>query len=567
VSGRGAAAGALAAVVGCLAVAAPSPARAATREVVYTVSIGENEIPRSVPAADTEGLKALRYADDDAAAFHSFMSGMSRRALLLSVLDAETQRRFPELVAAARVPSLAELKQVVASLRQAMEEDLAAGREPVLVLFYSGHGVRDRDGAPGLALFDGVLGQAALYDDVLARLPARFVHLIVDACHAEAVVRPRDAEAEVEALAPGEQEAYLRAATLARFPHVGSLLASSAGAESFEWEAYRGGVFAHEVLSGLRGGADVNGDGRVEYSELAAFLAAANTQIADPQVRPQIVVQPPRTDRHAPIVELAALGGHFRLGGRALARWSGPFHVETESGVRLLDVNPERGAQIAYRLPAGVRLFVVWGDREAEIPPTGGGGEVAVEGLVQRPLRARARGAAQTSMRKGLFATAFGPGFYRGYVSREGDLVPVLFAPEAAGPDIEPMLPTLPTSPISPTSAPLLSARPAARDGARAAGQVLLAGAGAAAVASGVLAVLAWNAEARYEATTFEKPAAEERARFERYRGLAWGFAAGAGVAGAAAAALLLWPRAHNEGHGLDGVALTPDGLLAIGRF
>jgi uncharacterized caspase-like protein len=48
-------------------------------------------------------------------------------------------------------------------------------------------------------------------------------------------------------------------------------MASASNTQAHEWDDYQTGVFTHELLSGLRGGADVNGDGRVEYSEMAAF--------------------------------------------------------------------------------------------------------------------------------------------------------------------------------------------------------------------------------------------------------------------------------------------------------
>src|SRR4029453_685441 len=130
-----------------------------------------------------------------------------------------------------------------------------------------------------------------LYQRLLGELRARYVHLLVDACHAEAVVRPRDAQAEVVKVSQGELVDYLAGTTLARFPHVGAIIASSANTQAHEWDAYRGGVFTHEVLSGLRGAADVNGDRLVEYSELAAFLSAANGAVMDARARLDTVVR------------------------------------------------------------------------------------------------------------------------------------------------------------------------------------------------------------------------------------------------------------------------------------
>jgi hypothetical protein len=534
----------------CLLLAQPSPSSAAPApsRPLYTISIGQNEIPAALRTPGNAGLTPLRYADDDAAYFHQFMRDLSRRAYLLAVLDADTQQRFPTLARDTRVPARAELEAVVAEVKAAMERDRAAGAEPVLLLFYSGHGLRDENGAPGLALEDGALSQAWLYDELLARLPARFAHVIVDACHAEAVVRPRDAEGHIEALGEGEQRAALDASTLARFPHVGAILASTAGAQSFEWDAYRGGVFAHEVLSGLRGAADVNGDGQIEYSELAAFVAAANLEVADPRVRPQVIVQPPRADRRAPIVDLTPLGGLFRLHGEARGAWAAPFFVENENGVRLLDAFPEPGATITYRFPADRPLYVVTPAGEVALAPAAGG-EASLTQLAPGAPRARPRGALETSMRKGLFATAYGPSFYRGYVSRQDELVPVTFPAEQAGVELD--------------------ARTASELGRQLAGRALLVGAGVSALAAGVFGALTWNARSRYDNTQIERQASDARADYDRFRKLGLVTGGAAVVLGAAGAALLWWPRAGAEPSGprLDGVAFTGAGLTAAGSF
>src|SRR5262249_14688505 len=135
-----------------------APGSPSSSRPVYTISIGQNEIPASLHTADNEGLTPLHYADDDAAYFHEFMRDLSRRAYLLAVLDADTQQRFPRLAHEAVVPTRAYLAAIVEEVRAAMERDRAAGQEPVLVLFYSGHGLRDATGSPGLALYDGALG-------------------------------------------------------------------------------------------------------------------------------------------------------------------------------------------------------------------------------------------------------------------------------------------------------------------------------------------------------------------------------------------------------------------------
>ena len=166
---------------------------AAASTSVYTLSIGYN----GAPPGSSGDENALRYADDDAAAFYQFARDFSRESRLLTVMDPDTQSRFPAEVAVARAPTLSQLRAEVQALARLLDEDRKRGDESAVLVLYSGHGVRPRGGAPGLTLLDGVLTHDALYDEVLAALPARYVHLFIDACYAEAIVRPRDASCPI----------------------------------------------------------------------------------------------------------------------------------------------------------------------------------------------------------------------------------------------------------------------------------------------------------------------------------------------------------------------------------
>ena len=50
----------------------------------------------------------------------------------------------------------------------------------------------------------------------------------------------------------------------------GVVVATSSEAETHEWSRFDGGVFSHELRSGLLGSADLDGDGQVRYDEIAA---------------------------------------------------------------------------------------------------------------------------------------------------------------------------------------------------------------------------------------------------------------------------------------------------------
>jgi hypothetical protein len=522
---------------------APGRAESAPPErPLYTIAVGHNAVA-DVLKRSGDGLVTLRYADDDALKFYSLMERASRRAFLLSVLDADTQRRFPEVARRAAPPSIVELERVVTLVSESMRRDRALGAEPELVFFFSGHGVRDESGNASLSLLDGALTRAWLYERLFARVPARLIHVVIDACHAEALVRPRDVNAQVEPLDTATQAAYVDSATLERFPNVGALLASSAQAQSFEWDAYRGGVFAHQLLSGLRGGADVNGDGSVEYSEIAAFLSAANLGVKDPRARLDVVVKPPRMDRRAPLLELSRLGRQVELRGRATGPWARGFFVETERGERLVDLLPENASPVSLRLPVGERLFLVRTDGEIKLAPSDGG-IVELESLVGRSPEVRARGSLDSALRQGLFTARFGPAFYQGYVSQRDDLVPVPFGEAMENRD-------------NGTESQGSSTRAAIGTG-------LLVGGAVAAVAAATFTGLAVDARNDYEGTDLERSASEAKDRFNRYRTLAYATGGAALAMGGTGLLLIALPDERRPES-----ALAIDGIMvgAVGSF
>jgi hypothetical protein len=494
-------------VTGVLAaIAALAPA--AARAELYVLSIGYN----GVPAEATETVRTpLAYADDDAAAFFSFASSFSHAGALLTVFDAATAARYPTLADGVRPPTRAELVRAVATLRARVLADLQAGGNPVVAVFYSGHGFLTADGTPALALAEGALTQRVLYDEVIAALPARTVHLFVDACHAEAVVRPRDLTAQVVDVSAADRLADAARNTLARFPHVGAVIASTADAESHEWDRYGSGVFTHQLLSGLRGAADVNGDQRVEYSEMAAFLSAANREVPDPRARLKTLVVGPRLDPHAPLVDLAIARRVGRLRGQMAGL--GAVHLEDERGNRLADLRCESGFRIGLVLPAGEVIYLrAEGGREAVLRL--GTGEIQdVAQVAFNRASTRARGAVDGMLRRGLFAAAFGPAYYRGFVDRT-DFVPVVFTTASADED----------------RAPAPSGRLARWLSWSAASGLGLAAAG--------FGVAAWGARNDFDRAMYQRESALARDRYETRANIALGLACGAVTA--AAVGLLL---------------------------
>jgi hypothetical protein len=492
-----------------LASAAPAAA-AEKRTARFTLAVGYNGTPPGEP-----GLEPLKFADDDAAAMYRLARELGQTGILLAEPDADTRRRLPDLTEEARPPTLAELRRAVAELNAAIGAAKRAGAETTLLLFFSGHGVVG--GEAGLAMADGRLTHDRLYDEILAELQADVVHLVVDACHAEAVVRPRDLRATSVPTPAEDLGTYLEQRTLARFPHVGALVASTTAEQTQEWDAYRSGVFSHEVLSALRGGADIDGDHRIEYSEVAAFLSAANRNVVDPRARPTVLVRAPSRRPHAAVVELSRSERAATLGGRAAAL--GSFYVEDARGNRLCSLNAEPGHRVELLLPAGVGLFLrsKQGEAETTLAPRSAR---AFDELVWRPQEARARGAVERSLRQGLFASRFGPSYYSGFVDRSEDLVAVAIPAVEIGSD-----------------APPAGKEPRSRAGAWAAW-------GAAVpltVAAGVFGGLALNARSDVLSARFERDSTIAHDRYVTYGATAIGFAAGAVVAGVVG--YVLWRR------------------------
>jgi hypothetical protein len=370
-------------------------------------------------------LPTLQFADDDAAAVYDLLQEIADTAHLLTVMDAETQALYPGLAAQARPPTLAELRTAVADIRRRIEENRRHGDSNVLYVFFSGHGSISEGDAPALALLDGGISHEVLYDEILGQLPADYVHLFVDACHAEAVVRPRDSQAQAVRVAPADASAFLVRSTLARFPHVGAVVAASSDAQAHEWDQLGHGVFTHELLSALRGAADVNRDGRIEYSELYAFLAAANRGVDDARARLSVVARPPEVDRHVVILDLT----HFPTARMARLRdipaRAGLVEVEDGAGRRLASLRGEPGFVADLILPAGT-VYVRAHDAEARLDSRPGD-SVTFDGLRFQSPRSRARGALEDAVRRGLYAGEYGQGYYRGFIDQSADFVPVSF--------------------------------------------------------------------------------------------------------------------------------------------
>jgi hypothetical protein len=416
-----------------VAVVATSATAAAAEMRTHLIVIGNNQPwPRAEHGPSDPAASVLRFADDDAAAFYQLMIGIADDGHLLTSMDRDTQVLYPRLTAVARLPTMAAVRRAVASVAASIEQDHHAGRRSALFLFYSGHGSTGEAGlGPALALQDGGISQSVFYDEILARLPADYVHVLVDACHAEAVVRPRDLDAGEVTIAPAEADALLARSTLARFPNVGAILAASSSAQAHEWDLVRQGVFTHELLSALRGAGDVNRDGLIEYSEVYAFLTAANRGVSDARAHLHVVARAPDADRRVPLVDLARFPAATSARLTGVSARAGLVKIEDGAGRSIASVRTEPGFVATVVVPAGGTAYVRSDAREArfEIRP---GQTVAFDDLAFDAPSTRARGALADAMSRGLFATAFGPSYYMGCIDQAPEFIPVGLAEEPA---------------------------------------------------------------------------------------------------------------------------------------
>ena len=147
-----------------------------------------------------------------------------------------------------------DLLQALTEVRGRAAEIQRTGKRIILLVYYSGHGDED-----GLHLPRGTLPLAQFRAE-MARVPADVRVVFLDACRSagrgKGVHRGPPFDLAISSDAPrGSVE----------------MRASSAGEAAQESDELSGAVFTHFLLSGMRGAADTDGDGRVTLSELYSY--------------------------------------------------------------------------------------------------------------------------------------------------------------------------------------------------------------------------------------------------------------------------------------------------------
>jgi hypothetical protein len=384
----------------CSALLAPLSARADDANAAYAsfaLIVGVN---KSVDA----DVATLRYADDDAARYLDLFRSLGARSYVLTRPDANTRKLHPQVAAEALLPIQSDFERATTSLAADVEQARRRGVKTILYFVYAGHG-NVKEGRGYLALEDGRLGASELETEVLGRIHSDQTHLIVDACYSYFLTLERG---------PGgsrhDIHGFSQFGVLAKRENVGLLLSTSSARESHEWSGVESGVFSHEVRSGLYGAADADGNGRVSYREMAAFIDRANGSISNERYRPDVYAHPPKSsdvlidlrDNTRPRIDVPG-----SLGGR--------YFLEDSRGVRVADFhNDERQPTYLLKPSNAGRLYLHRLGNEAEFVIPTDTDAVSLASLTPEEPHSGSRGATNDAF-ENLFALPFSNRVVQGF--------------------------------------------------------------------------------------------------------------------------------------------------------
>ncbi|MGC4122820.1 MAG: caspase family protein [Myxococcales bacterium] len=197
------------------------------------------------------GTRPLRYAHDDANKLREVLTRLGDVPASDAVVLVEK--------------TVEDVRFAFDTLERRIAASATRGERPVFVVYYSGHA---KDGFLRL-------GQTVLpMEEVklrLARSAAAVRIGLIDSCQSGAITRTKGArKAPAFAVDLGALQAARGMVMLA---------SSSADEDSQESDELSGSFFSHHLISGLMGGADSSGDGRVSLSE--AYAYAYDRTVAD----------------------------------------------------------------------------------------------------------------------------------------------------------------------------------------------------------------------------------------------------------------------------------------------
>ena len=386
------------------AAAAPAaPAR-------FVVVVGNN-------GSGGQGRAVLKHADDDAARFYLSTLPAAKRAWLLTTFDRESARAFDALTDVARPPSRRELARVLGEVAWEMRATKEAGEETELLFYFAGHGDVDAGGEGYLVFSDGPFTRDDLRTHVIRGSIADTNHIVLDACASYFMVARGDkTQSGKRVLSPAQLDALKSGGDHDEDLRTGVFVSTSDAAEVHESPRVGGGVFSYLLRSALAGGADVNGDGKVEYGEAAAFIKAAGNTIEDPRARLNVYAHAPRQRPHATLSTLPAISDRFLDLDIAKGK-----HVQLldARGVPYAEVNTAPGQDVKIALVGNPYYVVRVGNKEALLVPRRAGAYAISALEFDDAISSRSA----TGSFGGLFARPFDRAFLDGFLAAS-DLLP-----------------------------------------------------------------------------------------------------------------------------------------------
>jgi hypothetical protein len=302
--------------------AAPGGAARPTPKVppgvdVFAIIIGHNDGGGVLPD--------LHYADDDALRFYRLMRQFTTRdqTALFTELDVDTWRQIQasgEEAPLALPPLKGRINEVFALFKRRIAErrQKHPGRKVHFFFFYSGHGERGYFllKKTGTRLTDSVYTGADL-QRAFADSPADVNQIFIDACKSQSLFTAKGA-ADDDELGPDFGRLIDQIERAARRDaNLGIITSTQSEQPSGEARDLRAGYFSHVVVSGLTGAADANGDGIVQFREMAAFVSLYTKRLSGQQPwfhAPRGKLDQTLLDlrgRKDVLVFPANLGGHF----------------------------------------------------------------------------------------------------------------------------------------------------------------------------------------------------------------------------------------------------------------
>ena len=260
----------------------------------------------------------------------------------------------------------------------------AAGRRPVLFVFYAGHGdigagnmgqvyLRPAGAEPEPGVGEALSG-ADLRSLVLERSRAERIHLMVDACNAYFLLQGRGPSPSSRRT---RRQGRIGRRFAPRLPQVGALLSTSGVARVYESRVLQGGLFSHALRSGLSGAADLDGDRSLSYAELEAyfqetFRGIVNRDLYSPEVYVQAPAGDARWQQAWTEARLLELPSDPARGLRLPAGEPQHVHVTDERGLRVAEIHADGAQAAGLWLPAlresgSLRVVAVREDG-AEVP-------------------------------------------------------------------------------------------------------------------------------------------------------------------------------------------------------